>query len=226
MKKNLTLLIVLSICIFFVLGAVAGAMTSAAGAEKQEETSSGETAEPPPPATTTVTTTTVATTTTSTTTMTTTTTTTTKPSGQYAEAQIVWDALIEHGLSPVVASGIMGNIMAEVGGQTLDFSNWEYWSRGTHYGICQWGGGRKNTLLTKFGPDLEAQVKFLLYELEKEMNAYGYLYQSGFGYDEFIQMSNVEQAALAFAKSYERCSSRYYNIRKTNAKKAYNYFMQ
>ena len=230
MKKKLTLLVVLSICICLVAAPICGVIAAAAG-NIEEETSSGETAELPPSTTTTVatiTTTTVAssTTTSTTTTTQTTTATTTKPKTKYPEAQIVWDALIDYGLSPEVASGIMGNIMAEVGGQTLDFSEWRYWSRGTHYGICQWGGGRKQDLLNNFGPDLEDQVKFLLYELEREMNSYGYIYKTGFGYDEFIAMTDVEQAALAFAKSYERCSSKYYNIRMTNAKKAYNYFMQ
>ena len=230
MKKKLTLLVVLSICICLAAAPICGVFAAAAG-NIEEETSSGETAELPPSTTTTVATTTTTTvassTTTSTTTTTqTTTTTTTKPKTKYPEAQIVWDALIDYGLSPEVASGIMGNIMAEVGGQTLDFSEWKYWSRGTHYGICQWGGGRKANLLNNFGPDLEDQVKFLLYELEREMNSYGYIYKTGFGYDEFIAMTDVEQAALAFAKSYERCSSKYYNIRMTNAKKAYNYFMQ
>lgn len=229
MKKKLTLLVVLSICICLVAAPVCGVIAAASNIE--EETSSGETAELPPSTTTTVATTTTTTvassTTTSTTTTTqTTTTTTTKPKTKYPEAQIVWDALIGYGLSPEVASGIMGNIMAEVGGQTLDFSEWRYWSRGTHYGICQWGGGRKQNLLNNFGPDLEDQVEFLLYELKREMNSYGYIYKTGFGYDEFIAMTDVEQAALAFAKSYERCSSKYYNIRMTNAKKAYNYFMQ
>ena len=230
MKKKLTLLVVLSICICLVAAPICGVIAAAAG-NIEEETSSGETAELPPSTTTTVATTTTTTvassTTTSTTTTTqTTTTTTTKPKTKYPEAQIVWDALIDYGLSPEVASGIMGNIMAEVGGQTLDFSEWRYWSKGTHYGICQWGGGRKQDLLNNFGPDLKDQVAFLLYELEREMNSYGYIYKTGFGYDKFIAMTDVEQAALAFAKSYERCSSKYYNIRMTNAKKAYNYFMQ
>jgi hypothetical protein len=234
MKKKLTLLIVLSITLCLVAAPVMGVIAAAGSAMQEDETSSGETAELPPSTTTTTTTPTVAssttTSTTATTTMTTTTTTVattaaTKPNTKYPEAQIVWDALIDYGLSPEVAAGIIGNIMAEVGGQTLDFSEWKYWSRGTHYGICQWGGGRKADLLNNFGPDLEDQVEFLLYELKYEIDTYGYKYKNGFGYDKFVAMTDVEQAALAFAKSYERCSSKYYNIRMTNAKKAYNYFM-
>lgn len=236
MKKKLTLLIVLSITLCLVAAPVMGVIAAAGATVQEDETSSGETAELPPSTTTTTTTTTVASSTTTSTTVATTkkttttttvaTTATTKPNTKYPEAQIVWDALIDYGLSPEVAAGIMGNIMAEVGGQTLDFSEWKYWSRGTHYGICQWGGGRKANLLNNFGPDLEDQVEFLLYELKYEINIYGYKYKNSFGYDEFVAMTDVEQAALAFAKSYERCSSKYYNIRMTNAKKAYNYFMQ
>ena len=237
MKKKLTLLIVLSITLCLVAAPIMGVIAMAGAEPTKDETSSGETAELPPSTTTTTTITTVpsstttSTTATTTTTMTTTTTTVattaaTKPNTKYPEAQIVWDALIDYGLSPEVAAGIIGNIMAEVGGQTLDFSEWKYWSRGTHYGICQWGGGRKADLLNNFGPDLEDQVEFLLYELKYEIDTYGYKYKNGFGYDKFVAMTDVEQAALAFAKSYERCSSKYYNIRMTNAKKAYNYFMQ
>ena len=233
MKKKLTLLLVLSITLCLVAAPVMGVIAAAGSAVQEDETSSGETAELPPSTTTTMTvasstttSTTVAITKKTTTTTTVATTAATKPNTKYPEAQIVWDALIDYGLSPEVAAGIMGNIMAEVGGQTLDFSEWKYWSRGTHYGICQWGGGRKANLLNNFGPDLEDQVEFLLYELKYEINTYGYKYKNGFGYDEFVAMTDVEQAALAFAKSYERCSSKYYNIRMTNAKKAYNYFMQ
>lgn len=197
-------------------------------AVSETKTYSEEMAEVSPPTTTMITATTTTTTTTIPTTTTTTTitpTTTTKAQGKYPQAQLVWDSLRAEGLSPEVCAGIMGNIMAEVGGQTLDLSNWKHWSRGTHYGICQWGGGRKQELLNKFGSDLEAQVEFLIYELKSEIDTYGYKYKTGFTYDDFIEITNVEEAALAFAKSYERCSSKYYNIRKENAKKAYNYFM-
>ena len=234
MKKKLTLLIVLSITLCLIAAPIMGVIAMAGAEPTKDETSSGETAELPPSTTTTTTTTTVPSSTTTSTTATTMTTTTTtvattaatKPNTEYPEAQYVWDTLIDYGLSPEVAAGIMGNIMAEVGGQTLDFSEWKYWSRGTHYGICQWGGGRKADLLNNFGPGLEDQVEFLLYEIKYEIDTYGYKYKNGFSYDKFIAMTDVEQTALAFAKSYERCSSKYYNIRMTNAKKAYNYFMQ
>ena len=38
-------------------------------------------------------------------------------------------------------------------------------------------------------------------------------------------MTDAQQAALAFAKSYERCGSGSYGIRQQNALKAYNYFV-
>ena len=36
---------------------------------------------------------------------------------------------------------------------------------------------------------------------------------------------DYEQAALAFAKCYERCNSAYYKVRQKNAKIAYDYFV-
>ena len=39
-------------------------------------------------------------------------------------------------------------------------------------------------------------------------------------------MEDETEAAIAFAKCYERCSSVSYEVRKTNATKAYNYFTQ
>ena len=38
-------------------------------------------------------------------------------------------------------------------------------------------------------------------------------------------MTNARDAAKAFAKCYERCSSATYNVRQNNAEKAYNYFV-
>ena len=51
---------------------------------------------------------------------TTSTNTTTQASGKYSQATQVWNGLKALGLNDYVCAGIMGNIMAEVGGQTLD----------------------------------------------------------------------------------------------------------
>lgn len=134
--------------------------------------------------------------------------------GTYPEATYVHNYLRELGLNDYVVAGILGNIMAEVGGQTLDFSEWQKWSKSTYYGICQWSAGRRARLLNDFGSSLEAQCKFLgveLFEVIPQGSA-------------FYSMTDEKEAALYFAKVYERCNSKYYAVRQSNATKALNYF--
>lgn len=150
-------------------------------------------------------------------------------SEEYPIAAKIWNRLKSEGFNNQVCAGIMGNIMAEVGGQTLDFSKWEYWSTGKHsgsYGICQWTQGRKKNLLTNFGSGIDEQLDFLMYDIAYEFNTYGNKYKKGFNYEKFCNMTNCKDAALAFAKCYERCGSGSYNVRKKNAEKAYSYFVK
>ena len=136
------------------------------------------------------------------------------PEGDYSQARQVWNHLISMGLNKYVCAGIMGNIMAEVGGQTLDISRWPTYSKGSYYGICQWGGSRRSRLLNSYGKSLDAQLSFLsveLYEVIPKSNS-------------FYNMQNEKDAALYFAKYYERCGSGSYSVRQRNATKALNYF--
>lgn len=137
-----------------------------------------------------------------------------KADGNYDQAQQVWNYLRDSGLNEYVSAGILGNIMAEVGGQTLDISRWPQCSNNGYYGICQWAGGRKERLLNDFGTTLEDQVRFLsveLFEVIPKDNS-------------FYNMQDEKQAALYFAKYYERCNSKYYSVRQKNATKALEYF--
>ena len=150
-------------------------------------------------------------------------------SGKYPIAEKIWKILKEQGYNDYVCAGILGNIMAEVGGQTLDFSEWEYWSTGPRsgsYGICQWTKGRKENLLKNYGSDIDSQINFLLDNMEYEFNTYGKVYKKGFNFTKFCELKNYKQAALAFAKCYERCGKGSYNVRKRNAEKAYSYFVK
>lgn len=137
-----------------------------------------------------------------------------KADGNYDQARDVWNALRDLGLNEYVCAGIIGNIMAEVGGQTLDISRWPIYSQGTYYGICQWAGSRKQRLLNDFGTTLNDQIRFLsveLFEVIPKDNS-------------FYNMQDEQEAALYFAKKYERCNSKYYTVRQKNATKALEYF--
>ena len=141
--------------------------------------------------------------------------TTVKADGNYNQATQVWNSLRALGLNEYVCAGIIGNIMAEVGGQTLDISRWPNYSKGSHYGICQWGGSRKKRLLNNFGTTLEDQIRFLsieLFEVIPKGNS-------------FYNMQDEKEAALYFAKYYERCGTGSYSVRQSNATKALNYFI-
>ena len=137
-----------------------------------------------------------------------------KADGNYNQATEVWNNLKKLGLNDYVCAGILGNIMAEVGGQTLDISRWPQYSQYGYYGICQWSGSRKQRLLNDFGTTLNDQIRFLsveLFEVIPKDNS-------------FYNMQDEKQAALYFAKYYERCNSKYYSVRQTNATKALEYF--
>ena len=202
---KLTLLIALSIVIVFAATAL---MTPQRAEAPSEETQTTETEDPLPTTTTTII-------------ETTTTTTTTKPKEEYEVARYIWDYFKSLGWNDAVCAGIMGNLMSEVGGQTLDIQYWLY-GKGNHYGMCQWSLKYYPTIE---GADLDTQLEFLKSNIEYEINTFGYNYQKGFNYKKFLQLEDEKQAALAFAKAYERCGGGGYTRRQKNATKAYNYFV-
>ena len=138
---------------------------------------------------------------------------------EYPAAAYIWSELREAGYNDEVVAGIMGNLMVEVGGYTLDLEvdNWT----GSYYGICQWNSAYSQI----WNANLEEQCDFLLATIKYELDTYGYMYKKGFDYNDFVEMSNPSDAALAFAKSYERCSSASYKQRQKCAVQAYNYFV-
>lgn len=139
---------------------------------------------------------------------------------EYPVATYIWNYFKELGYNDYVCAGILGNIMTEVGGQTLDV---QYSLRGNgYYGMCQWNKAYRSGV---WGADLAGQCNFLRDTIEYELDTFGYAYKKGFNYDSFLALSNERDAALAFAKCYERCGSSTYNIRMNNAEKAYDYFV-
>ena len=149
-------------------------------------------------------------------------TTTSNNSGKYSEATQIWNYMKNLGWSDAVCAGIMGNMMAEVGGQTLDLSRWSYYSNGSYYGVCQWS---RQYYPSVIGRDIEGQCDFLRDTIRKEINTYGSNYASGMNYEKFLQLDDPQDVALCFAKAYERCGSGSYGVRQSNAVKAYQYFV-
>lgn len=145
--------------------------------------------------------------------------------GSYPVATQVWRYMKEElGWNDYVCAGVMGNMMAEVGGQTLSLDPYLYGHSGAnYYGLCQWSSRYYPSIQ---GADVDAQLDFLASTVKKELDTYGYLFRSGLDYEAFCNLIDAEDAAMAFAKAYERCGSGSYGVRQTNALKAYNYFVE
>lgn len=138
---------------------------------------------------------------------------------EYPVAAYIWNYFKDLGYNDYVIAGILGNIMAEVGGQTL---NIDYTTgSSSYYGICQWSTKYSNV----YGASLEEQCQYLADTIEYEFNTYGSNYKSGFDYEDFINLTDARQAAKAFMKCYERCSANTTRVRQSNAVTAYNYFV-
>ena len=142
-----------------------------------------------------------------------------KKKREYPEATQVWLYMKDLGWNDYVCAGIMGNLMAETGGQTLNLNPKLYTNN--YYGICQWNKNHKSKI---WGKSLQKQLEYLESNIKSEFDTYGSIYKKGFDFNAFLALENEQEAALAFAKSYERCGSAYYEVRQKNAIKAYNYF--
>lgn len=141
------------------------------------------------------------------------------PDEKYPVASTIWKYLKAQGYSDIVCAGIMGNMMVESGGLTL---NIQPTVKGQgHYGICQWS---KRYYPSIWGTNLETQLKFLTSDIAIQFNTYGYLYKKGFNYNSFLQINSINEATTAFLKCYERGATGTLSKRQQCALTAYNYF--
>lgn len=139
---------------------------------------------------------------------------------EYEYADYIWNYLKELGYNDYVCAGILGNMMVEVGGGTFELQ--PLIETKSHYGICQWN---KKYYPDVVGVSLEEQCNFLRDNIQFEIDTFGSKYEDGFEYSNFIKLENEKDAALAFAKSYERCGSGGYEKRQGCATTAYEYFV-
>lgn len=120
-----------------------------------------------------------------------------------------------------VAAGIMGNIMAECGGLTLNL-NWSAINKYSGcYGLCQWH--------PRYHPDiqngnLQNQLNYMSTSFPSQISKYAYTYKKDFTYEQFLKLEDVKEIAKAFCIIYERPGK--YDIRRGEcAVKAYDYFV-
>ena len=131
--------------------------------------------------------------------------------------------LRQNGYSDVVACGIIGNMMVECSssGRSLDLKPYIYDPSGNYYGLCQWSRTYHARVIDASFDD---QLVYLYDNIESEFRVFSYIYKSGFTFDDFLLMDDPADAALAFAKIYERCASGSYYLREDCAEVAFEYF--
>lgn len=135
---------------------------------------------------------------------------------EYPEATTIWLYLtVEMGYNDYVAAGVLGNIMNEAGGNSLNI-NPSAQNPAGYYGICQWNSSMYRNV---WYCNLVEQLDYLNDTIEYEYDCCGNM-----SYESFCNLTDEREAALSFARSYERCSSASYGRRQNNATTALNYF--
>lgn len=141
---------------------------------------------------------------------------------EYPYATKLWQYLKTLGYSDIACAGILGNVMAECGGLTLDLQPFVYDPTGKYYGMFQWS-------LRYFpetdGMSFEEQLEYYRQTSGPTFKTWGNKYADGFALDDFNELTDPRETALAFAKIYERCASWTYEIRQNLAEVAYQYFV-
>ena len=133
---------------------------------------------------------------------------------EYPVACGVWRYLREDmGLNPYVAAGIMGNMMQECGGNTLNLQ--PHLCVNNFLGLCMWYAPYTNGRLT-YGADVTEQLEYLKDTLETNIEYFGG------DYSYFCGLDNVADAAWYFDEYYERGG--WHSVRARNAQTALEYF--
>ena len=140
---------------------------------------------------------------------------------QYYYATNIWKYLRQRNFSQAATCGIIGNMMIETSGGSLALKPYVYSPSGNYYGLCQWS---KKYCSGAFELPFEYQLDYLLGTMPWELSTFGWLYKENFNYEDYITMTDPAEAALAFAKTYERCDPVSYSLRQKAAEKAYEYF--
>lgn len=132
---------------------------------------------------------------------------------EYPVACQVWQILRSWGWNEAVSAGIIGNMMTECGGLTLDL-DWDlYDDTWMFYGLCMWS--------LKWAPEtaglsIEEQMQYLYDTIEVNMDYFGGNLQ------EFLSITDPGYAALYFQWYYEVGLSS--ETRYAGALEAYEYF--
>lgn len=140
----------------------------------------------------------------------------------------IWNILLGYGYSEIVAAGIMGNFVAEVGDPSTKEYNFDLdWkiNTGIEIGLCQWTQGRRSAIMNIYGdyPSYEEQLEFMHNELTGSNGIQRQVTESQFML--IINATTPEDAAYYFALYFERCHKASFKVRQFKAKQAYEFFV-
>ena len=136
-----------------------------------------------------------------------------KQYSEYPTACEVWQIIRSWGWNEAIAAGIIGNMMTECGGLTLDL-DWDlYDDTWMYYGLCMWS---LYWAPETSGMSIEQQMTYLYNTIETNMNYFGG------SLDEFLKITDPGYAALYFQWYYEVGTSS--ETRYAGALEAYEYF--
>lgn len=140
---------------------------------------------------------------------------------EYYYAAKTYEFFRQKGLSAEVACGIIGNMMVETSGGTLKLKPTVYSAGKGYYGLCQWSLYYRPKVADM---PFEEQLPYLYKDLKRTFKTFGFCYKNDFTYKDFLAMDDAGDAAVAFAKVYERCASGTYSLRAKCAETALKYF--
>lgn len=143
---------------------------------------------------------------------------------EYPVATEIWLQMKSYGWTDAACAGIMGNIMRETGGDTLEYVQSNiYNSGGSHYGLCQWAKRYYPDIqpTDTWTPSTAEQVEFLRYTIINQ-RALHHVY--GFDEEYLKTATDYREVAKKFCDGYERPAENS-TRREDNAEKAWNYFV-
>ena len=121
------------------------------------------------------------------------------PQGDTGNAEYIWSALLDDGLTPEAAAGVLGNLHQETGGS---FDPHSVQAGGPGRGIAQWSEGERWDQLVAWAQgkgldewSLQTQVTWMLKEMHQGWGS--------FSMDHFKTMTDVVEATIYFHDRFE-----------------------
>ena len=147
-----------------------------------------------------------------------------KCSEEYPIATEIWLEMKSYGWTDAACAGIMGNIMREVSGNTMEHISPNICnSTQSHYGLCQWSKKYYPDIQPKDGwaPSIAEQIEFLRYTIIHQRELY---HNYGFTEEYLMTATDHREVAKVFCNGYERPGESS-KCREDNAEKAWKYFV-